>query len=278
MADEPADDTEIDDTLDLDPEDILDPQDDPDAESEDDEELTVSFGDDAATDKPDDNATIRRMREELRKARAEAAEARKSAAPAKVEIGEKPTLASCDFDEDAFDAAYDEWKDAKAQVERQQTERAKQDEQVQQQWQADLASLETKKATLAAVDYDEAEEAVKADLDLVQQAVIVKAANDPAALIYAIGKNDAKRAELAKINDPIKLAAAIARLEATVKVVRGKKAPAPDRPANGSSSMPGGPDKELERLQKKADETGERTELRKYKAKLKEREQARNRG
>ncbi len=274
MADEPA---ELDDTLELDelaPEDD-EQQDDPDNPPADDDELVVSFGDDdASVDKPDDNATIRRMREELRRARAEVAEVRKTNAPAKVEIGEKPTFASCDFDEDAFEEALDEWKAAKADADRQQSERVKQDEQINQAWQADLAALETKKGNLAAVDYDDAEAAVKTDLDLVQQAVIVKAANDPAALIYAIGKNDVKRAELAKIKDPIKLAAAIARLEATVKVTRGKRAPAPDRPASGSASMPGGTDKQLEKLQKEADRTGERTELQKYERLLKDRAKA----
>jgi hypothetical protein len=103
---------------------------------------------------------------------------------------------------------------------------------------------------------------------MVQQAVIVKAAADPALFLYALGKSEAKRSELAKIQDPIKLAAAVARMEGAVKVTT-RKAPTPDRPLSGSSKMPGSADKEIERLEKKAAANGgDRSELIAYKAKL----------
>jgi hypothetical protein len=106
-------------------------------------------------------------------------------------------------------------------------------------------------------------------LDMVQQAVIVKAAADPALFLYALGKSEAKRAELAKIQDPIKLAAAVARMEGAVKVTT-RKAPAPDRAQRGSAPMPGGADKELEKLEKEADRTGDRTKVIAYKRALKD--------
>jgi hypothetical protein len=99
---------------------------------------------------------------------------------------------------------------------------------------------------------------------MVQQAVVVKAAVDPALFLYALGKSEAKRSELAKIQDPIKLAAAVARMEGAVKVTT-RKAPAPDRPLSGSGKLPQGGDKELEKLEKEADRTGDMTRLINYK-------------
>jgi hypothetical protein len=53
--------------------------------------------------------------------------------------------------------------------------------------------------------------------------------------------------------------------------VTTRKAPAPDRPLRGSATMPGSADKELEKLEKKAAATGERTALIAYKKQLRDR-------
>jgi hypothetical protein len=89
-------------------------------------------------------------------------------------------------------------------------------------------AFEQKKAALEFEDRDDVIDTATHPLDMVQQAVIVKAAADPALFLYALGKSEAKRAELAKIQDPIKLAAAVARMEGAVKVTKGRKAPEPD--------------------------------------------------
>jgi hypothetical protein len=45
-------------------------------------------------------------------------------------------------------------------------------------------------------------------------------------------------------------------MEGAVKVTKGRKAPEPDRPLSGSAKMPGGADKELEKLEKEAARNG----------------------
>jgi hypothetical protein len=146
--------------------------------------------------------------------------------------------------------------------------RQEQSRKANEEWQADLGAFEQEKAGLDFPDRDEAIETATSSLDMVQQAVIVKAAAKPALFMVALGKSEAKRAELAKIQDPIKLAAAVARMEGAVKVTT-RKAPNPDRPLSGSSKMPGSADKEIERLEKKAAANGgDRSELIAYKAKL----------
>jgi len=54
-------------------------------------------------------------------------------------------------------------------------------------------------------------------------------------------------------------------------VVKKRKAPAPDKPLSGAGRMPGGPDKQLEKLEADAERTGDRTAVIAYRKKLKER-------
>lgn len=239
-------------------------------EGDDEEETVISFdGDDADdADKPGDSSVIRRLRQELRESKRRAAELERTNTKPKVEVGPKPTLAECGFDEEAYDAALEAWRDKKAAAE---AEDAKAEEEVRranESWERDLSAYNVRKASIGIPDFSEAEEAVKTALNPMQQAVIVKAASDPAALVAALGKSEAKLAELAKFEDPIKMAAAVARMEGAVKVIKRKKAPAVDRPASGSASMPGGADKKLEKLEKEADRTGDRTNLIRYRRSL----------
>jgi hypothetical protein len=48
-------------------------------------------------------------------------------------------------------------------------------------------------------------------------------------------------------------------MEGGIKVVKKRKAPAPDKPLSGAGRMPGGPDKQLEKLEADAERTGDRT-------------------
>jgi hypothetical protein len=106
-------------------------------------------------------------------------------------------------------------------------------------------------------------------LNDVQQAVIVKAADNPALVLYSLGKHPAKLAELSQITDPLKMAAAVARLEGGLKVMPKRKPPEPEEIASGTASVSHGKDKELERLEKEAERTGDRTKLIAYKARQK---------
>lgn len=212
-----------------------------------------------------DSSVIRRMRQELRDAKRELSEARRSAPETKIEVGDKPTMESCDFDESTFETELDKWKERKRAAEAHVEKSREGDRQAQEAWQADLTAYEGKKASLGVADFEESEDAVKATLSLVQQAVIVKAANDPAAVIYALGRSDAKLAELAKYTDPIKMAAAVARIEGAIKVTK-RRAPNPDRPASGSGALPGNSDKQLEKLERDAERNGgDRSKIAAYK-------------
>jgi hypothetical protein len=231
------------------------------------DETVVAFDGEEPEAEPE-NSTVRQMRQALREKDKRIKELEQSSAPKPIEVGEKPTLASCDYDEDKFAEELEAFKDREAAAKRQSESQAEQNRRANEAWQQDLSAFEQKKAALVLDDRDDMIDTATSALDMVQQAVVVKAAADPALFLYALGKSEAKRAELAKIQDPIKLAAAVARMEGAVKVTT-RKAPAPDRPVSGTARMPGGADKEIERLEKKAAANGgDRSELIAYKAKL----------
>lgn len=234
-----------------------------------DEEEVLTFGDDLTEEKPDDSSVIKLLREQLREARKEAKESRTATpAPEKIEVGPKPTLEGCEYDEEKYEAELDAWKDRKAKAERQQTEIGESQRKETEAWQAELSRYNEGKKSLGYADVDDAEETVVAALSEVQQAVLVKAADAPHKVMYALGKHPDRLAQLAKISDPLKFAAAVAKLEGQLKVVKKRKAPDPDVPESGSGSVSAGKkDKELERLEKEADKTGDRTKLQQYKKK-----------
>lgn len=282
MATKPEDDDQ-DDTLELTEELKPSPDDDQDdgaddtGDDQDDGEgpALVTFGDEDPDDLGQvDNSAIRRMREQLRDKERRIRELEQSSAPKPVEVGPKPGLWDDDIagDEELYDKRLLAWKAREDAAGRQQETQAEESRKLNEAWQQDLSAFEQKKGRLQFEDRDDAISTATASFDLVQQAVIVKAAADPALLLYALSKSEAKRDELAKIHDPIKMAAAVARMEGAVKVTKGRKAPEPDKPQRGSSAMPGGSDKQLEKLEKEAARTSDRTKLIAYKTKLSERD------
>lgn len=284
MAQRQPDDEE-DDTLELTPDMVADEgpddeseeggegeEEEPDKPDEGDEvEGPPAFEDAAETGEEGDNAVIRRMRERVSELNRENAELRRAQPPPSMELPPKPTLAEVDYDEEEFETRLEAWNKRKRQIEDAETERASIAEQANREWQQDLQGYTRRVSELKLADFDDAAEIVKGSLTLPQQAVIVKAASDAPAFVYALAHSDARLAELAKIHDPIKLAAAIARMEGAVKVVRKRKAPAPDKPAAGIGRLPGSTDKQLSKLEEEANRTGDRTKLIAYRKKLKAR-------
>lgn len=241
----------------------------PEVNDEGEEETVVSFGDDAEQ-QPDDSSTIRHLREKLREKDTRIKELETASPPKKVERKPEPTLEGCDYDEEKFKAEWKAWNAEESKVADQQREAAEREKAVNAEWENDFSTYQQKKTALPFADKDDVTDTVAASLDLVQQAVIVKSADDPALFTYAIGKSPTKLAELAKIKDPIKFAAAVVRMEGAIKVTTKRKAPEPDRPLSGSGAVPKGDDKELERLEREADRTNDRSRVIAYKRKLKE--------
>lgn len=268
--------------LELGPDDELDTEDAPEPENQDDEpgeeaeeqeleeggdaETEIpSFGEEAAPAPESDNSVIRELRAKYREVVRENAELKRGAKPAKIEVGEKPTLESCEYDEERFETALDAWKGRKAQAEQQDREQQQRTEREREAWTERAKAYEDDKQRIAVSDYDDAEAAVFDTLPEPVQALIMLTGK-PAALIYALSRTPAKLEELSKL-DLARAAMMIGKLEDKLTVTK-RALPDPDRPVRGNA-RPATADKELARLEKEAARTGDRTEVVRYKRKLK---------
>lgn len=182
-------------------------------------------------------------------------------------LGKKPTMEDDDVDWDVekFEAKLTKWHDTRREIEQLEHQQKQKQQEAEQAWQSKMSGYETAKAGLKLKDFDDAEEVVKAALDVTQQGIIVQGAENPALVVYALGKNPKKAAELAAIKDPIQYAFAIAKLETQLKVSKGKTPPAPERTVTGNGRVSGSVDSTLERLRKEAERTGDMSKVTAYK-------------
>lgn len=232
-----------------------------------DEEVLVSFGGEPAPGSDGDAPEwVRDLRKKYRELERENAELKSKAAPKAPEAGPKPELydEGIDGDEATYDAAIIAWHERKRAAEAAKTEAQKAEEQAQERWHAELGTYATQKDKLGVKDFNTAEEEVLSALTPQQQAILVQGAESKALLVYALGKSPDKLRELAAIQDPIKFAFAAAKLEGKTKMER-RPATAPESRVTGSAPLSGSSDKQLQRLEKEAEATGNRTALIAYK-------------
>jgi hypothetical protein len=182
-----------------------------------------------------------------------------------VALGVKPKLEDHDYDADKYEEALANWFERKRQVDEQTTKAEAEAKSANEAWQAKLASYGKAKTELKVRDFDDAEAAVQEALSSTQQGIILQGAENPALLIYALGKNPKKAKELASITDPVKYSFAVAKLETQLKVTSRKPAPAPERTVRGTGSVSGTVDSQLERLRAEAEKTGDHTKVIAYK-------------
>jgi len=242
-------------------------------EPEDTEEVVVSIGEEAPP--PDEHTPAPEWVKELRKTNRELQrqnrelQGRLQAAPPEtkpVVIGNKPKLEDHDYDADKYEEALTNWFDRKRQAD---DVNAKQEAEVMNQqkaWQAKLDGYGKAKAELRVKDFEDAEEVAQQVFSITQQGVLLQGADNPALVVYALGKNPAKAKELAEIKDPVKFAFAVAKLEKDLKVTNRRQAPAPERIISGTGRSSGAVDSTLERLRADAERTGNMTKVIAYKA------------
>ncbi len=114
-------------------------------------------------------------------------------------------------------------------------------------------------------DFEDAEAVAQELFSVTQQGVMLQGADNPALVVYALGRNPKKAKELAEIKDPVKFAFAVAKLEKDMKVTNRKSAPPPERVVTGTGRVSGAVDSTLERLREEAARTGNMTKVIQYK-------------
>lgn len=243
-----------------------------DAEEQDGEEpkgeTFIGFeGEEAAPASDEESSVIRELRRKLRDKDRELSDFRRGAQPERIEVGEKPTLESCDYDEERFEADLDAWKDRKAKADERERQ-VQQRRQVQEEAERSLrAGYEADKAKLGIEDFDEREGEVFAALPPDYDKLLLHSGK-AAELIIALSNSPAKLEALSKTT-PLEAAMMVGELRSKLQM-RTRQAPQPDRPVRGNAP-PANADKELARLEKEADRTGDRTALINYKRKLRDR-------
>lgn len=214
------------------------------------------------------NKKLREQELELKKLKTPQA-AQEPEAP---KLGTKPTLESCEYDEEAYEASLTKWHDDKRKVEKHQEEVQRKQEEEKAENQRVVDSYTAASQKLKVPDFRESEELVSIALSDVQKALILNGADNPATLVYALGRTPEKLKELAAITNPLKFTTAFAKLEEKIKVTKRTDKPGPERsiPSTGGTSRVAGVDKNLERLEAEAEKTGDRTKIQAYKRSLRD--------
>lgn len=248
-----------------------------DDEESDEDEVVISIGEESPPQEEEVRAPawVRELRksnrEKERKIRELEAKLSTTATETKpVALSAKPTLESCDYDSDEYEQKLAEWYEQKREYDAAEANVAAQRDAEAKAWQDKLDSYAKAKASLKVRDYDEAEATALDTFDVTQQGIVLQGSDNPALLIYAIGKNAKRAKELASINDPVKFAFAVAKLETQLKVTNRKAATAPERTINsGGGRLSGAIDSTLERLRAEALKTGDLSKVMEYKRRKK---------
>ena len=183
-------------------------------------------------------------------------------------IAAKPTLDQYDYDETRFSEAYDAWMEQKAKIDA--ADRAKLEAQRKEQEDVEnfKKSYAARKESLGVEDFDEAESEVGSILNQTQAGLLMRGADDPAVLVYALSKSPARLIELSKIADPVKFTVAVAKLEISLATKKSAR-PAPEARVtaergtgfNASSSQ-------LDKLRDEAARTGDYSKVVAYKKQM----------
>jgi hypothetical protein len=244
-----------------------------DDEGDDDEDVVISIGEESPPQEEETRAPewVRELRksnrEKERKIRE--LEAQLNAAPTEtkpVALGKKPTLEDCDYDSEDYESKLAAWYDHKRDYDAAQANAQAQRDAEAKSWQDKLDSYAKARASLKVRDYDDAEAVALDTFNVTQQGIVIQGSENPALIIYALGKNSTKAKELASINDPVKFAFAVAKLETQLKVTNRKAATTPERTiSSGGGRISGSVDSHLDRLREEALKTGDMSKVMAYK-------------
>ena len=267
---------QVDDELLDDEQDIEDGQDDEqdadgeEAESQDDSDddaLDFSFDDDGDSSDPfkgqEAPEWVKKVREENRELKRQLKQ-RESQQFEQQVLREKPTLDDHDYDSDAFEQDYAQWLQEKQQVDAQVHAERQKYQQYHERYKADVDAIKAK-----APDYDEVELSVVDVLSEQQQGLLQMAAENPAKIVYALGKNSPAQLERLSKLDEVQFVKQIALMEQQMSSkTKSRNQNKPKPKTHELEGSAGGSDAKLESLEAQADKTGDRSAVIAYKRKM----------
>lgn len=236
---------------------------------EEEEELDISFGDEKEDEKQPESFLVNDLRDRLRNVKKKYRKTlyeleqlqKPESTPA--EPGPKPTLESCDYDSDQYESKLDQWHEKKRQSDQVKQQAAARKEKEDAEWQKIHKNYGERRQALKIKDFDNAEEEVIETLSIPKQNIILKYASKPEMIVYALGKNPAKLAEMAKM-DEFMFTKELGRLEDKLKVTKRKPKTQPEKTIKSTGTLSGTVDKTREKLREEAARTNNYTKLNEY--------------
>ena len=240
------------------------------AESQDDSDddaLDFSFDDDSDSSDPfkgqEAPEWVKKVREENRELKRQLKQREAQQMPQQV-LREEPTLDDHDYDDEAFKQDYAQWLQEKQQIDAQvQAERQKY-QQYYERYKADVDAIKAK-----APDYDEGELSVVDVLSEQKQGLLQMLVDNPAKVVYALGKNSpAQLDRLSKLDD-IQFAKQIVLMEMQMSSkTKSRNQNKPKPKTHELEGAAGGADTRLAKLEAEADRTGDRSKVAAYKKQM----------
>ena len=181
-------------------------------------------------------------------------------------LREKPTLDDHDYDSDAFEQDYAQWLTEKQQVDAQVHAERQKYQQYHERYKADVDAIKAK-----APDYDEVELSVVDVLSEKHQGLLQMAADNPAKMVYALGKNSPAQLERLSKLDEVQFVKQITLMEQQMASKTKSRNPNKPKPKTHElEGAAGGSDTRLAKLEAEADKTGDRSKVAAYKKQLKQ--------
>jgi hypothetical protein len=226
-------------------------------------------------DRPDDSRVIREMRARMRDKDRENHELRQQLGGVKPadEIGPKPSLESCGYDEEQHERELLDWGARRSAVEAKAQAEAETQRKSQEAWASRVAAFDEKARAVMPNYAEQAQALVERfgdDANGAAARAAIVFADDPR-LIAALNNSPAKLEELLALKDqPLALAVRIGELKGKIATMPKRSTPGPETIARGGAPSPGGIDARLEKLEKEADRTGDRSAVIAYKREKRE--------
>jgi len=153
-------------------------------------------------------------------------------------IPPKPTLESCDYDEEAFETALTDWHEKKGRAEQNKQQQERQQQERQQRFQQRVEAHKQRAAKLPVKDYQEMEDIVRAEVPDLHKEILIHCADEGSELIaYGLGKSQQLRQRVAAETDPIRAAFLLGQISKQVSLApKPKKAIKPEPEVRGGGA------------------------------------------
>ena len=242
-------------------------------EATEEEEMTVSFGEDSPPQEEEEKAPewVRELRKKNSATNKRNKELEERLAQYEKKettvLGPKPTLESSDYDSEQYDKDLAAWYEKKSIVEKEQAVVEQSEASQEKAWQGTLSTHREKATELKAKvgGYEEAEAMVSESLSTIQQSIILKQAKNSAHFILALGKDPKSLEKLSSLEDPADFLWEAAQMETRMKVGSRKAVTSPEKTVNSGGGSANMGDATLEKLEKAAAKSGDRTKVIAYK-------------